>query len=159
LAISLTINNKTFEIPTPGEDPGWGGDTTDWIKEANKIIASLFGPGDILRSSFNIADIAVDQTVLGLAFDPLSIRGAIIEYTVYRESDSTPSGNSETGVIHVNYDDSAATKWTMTQDLMGDANITFEIDSTTGQIKYTTTTIGAAGYSGVMKFRARALSQ
>ena len=129
MAVQLTINNKTFTIPSPGEDPGWGGDTTDWIKEANAVISSLFGPGDILQSSFNIAEAATDEDILGLSFNPAIVRAAEIQYSVYRESDENPSGNTETGVIRLSYDNDAASgsKWQISQDYDGDANITFDI--------------------------------
>ena len=162
MAVSLTINNKTFQIPSPGEDPGWGGDTTDWIKEANAVINSLFGPGDILQSSFNIAnDVSSAQNILGLSFDPANVRAAEIQYSVYRRSDANTSGNTETGMIRLSYDNDAGAgfKWQMSQDYNGDAGITFDIDESTGQLTYVSTDIDATGYSGVMKFRAKALAQ
>lgn len=246
MAISLTINSKTFSIPTPGEDPGWGGDTTDWIKEANAVISSLFGPGDILQSSFNIANgVASAEPILGLSFNPATVRAAEIQYSIYRRSDVTTDSATETGTMRLYYDNDAgnrsiattvglvdegtdiitlpnhsfnsgelvtynsdttaigglvsgnqyyiikvdntsfqlestlgggaidltddgagthsfvstSAKWKLSQDYDGDAGVTFEIDEASGQLTYVSTDIDPTNYSGVIKFRAKALSQ
>lgn len=161
MAVSVIINNKTFNIPTPGQDPGWGGPTTDWIVEANKVISKLFGPGDILQSSFNIANnVLVAQPILALAFNTTIVRSAFVEYSIYRRSDLNPSGSVETGVMQLVYDANAPAteKWKITQDFNGDAGITFSVDDI-GQISYLSTDINSTGYTGVMKFKASALSQ
>jgi hypothetical protein len=161
LAVSVTINNKTYSIPSPGEDPGWGEATTDWIVEANKVIANLFGPGDILQTSFNLSNnVIVSQPLLALSFNATLIRSAFIEYSVYRRSDSNPFGNVESGIIQLIYDNDAPIneKWKMTREYSEDSGIDFFVNDL-GQLSYTTTDIGAAGHTGVIKFRARALSQ
>lgn len=161
MAISLTINNKTFNIPVAGEDPGWGEDTTGWIREVNKVVNSLFGPGDILETTFNVANnVSSSADIVGLAFNPSTIRAAHIEYSIYRISDSETSGNAETGEIKLIYDDNASSgnKWSFSQEYTGDAGVTFDITDT-GQLTYTSTDIGATGYTGTMKFKATALSQ
>lgn len=161
MSVAVTINNKTFNIPVPGEDPGWGEDTTGWIEEANKVIASLFGPGDILEASASIAnDQTTVQTVIGLAFDPGTVRSAVIEYSIYRTSTSTTSGKAETGKMEIVYDNnaSAGNKWLLSQETTGDSGVVLDITDA-GQLEYTSSDIGATGYTGTIKFIAKALSQ
>jgi hypothetical protein len=149
LAVSVTINNKTFNIPSPGEDPGWGEEVTDWIVEANKVIGSLFGPGDILETTANLADNqSIAATVVGLAFDSGVLRSAKVEYAINRVD------IFETGTISLIYDQDAA-DWLMSQESTSDAGVSFSVTST-GQLQYTSS---STGNTGTIKFTAEGLSQ
>ena len=161
MAVTVIINNKSFDIPSPGDDPGWGEDTTGWIVEANKVIADLFGPGDILETTFAVANgVASPLPIVGLFFDSSTIRSVIIEYSIYRISTANPSGNAESGIISMVYDNSAGAgeKWSFTVEAVNNAGVTFSV-SDNGQVNYISTDIDSTGYVGVMKFKASALSQ
>lgn len=155
---SLIVNNTVYDYPTAGDEPGWGGEATGWAEEVTGVLNNLLGPDDILETSFNIANnqsSAADVT--GLVFNTGSARSAVIEYSVYRISDSNPSGNTETGEIRVVYDNSAG--WLISVgNIVGNSGIVFSI-TTGGQIQYTSTDIGSVGYSGIIKFTAKSLSQ
>lgn len=158
---SLTVNNKVFNYPGPGEDPGWGEDATSWAEEVTTVLNSILGAGDILETTFNIANnISSPTTVVGLTFDTGTVRSANITYSIYRVTDSSPSGNIETGEIALVYDNSASSgnKWLLAQKIDGDAGVTFDITDA-GQITYTSTNIAGANYSGVLKFKATTLAQ
>ncbi|PCI45881.1 MAG: hypothetical protein COB41_00385 [Proteobacteria bacterium] len=161
MSITVVINNTSFKIPSPGEDPGWGDDTTAYLVEVSKVLNSLLGPGDLLETTFNVAnDISVAEDIVGLAFDTGTVRAVIIEYSSYRVSDANPSGNAETGVLMMIYDNSASAgnKWLLVQDSSEDSGITFSVTDV-GQFQYTSTDIDSTNYSGVLKFKARTLSQ
>jgi len=161
MAVTVVINNTEFNIPSPGEDPGWGGEVTDAIVEISEVLNSLLGPGDLLETTFNLANnVASVENVVGLAFDTATVRAAIVDYSVYRVSDSTPSGSAQTGTLIMIYDNSAGAgnKWLVAQDATGDVGVSFSVTDT-GQIQYTSTDIGSTNYSGTMKFKARTLSQ
>ena len=161
MAISITVNNKTFSIPVAGEDPGWGEDTTAWIREISRVVNSLFGTGDILESTAAIANNQSSaQDILGLAFDPGTVRSALVEYSIYRTSDSSAAGNSESGLILLSYDNDAAagSKWVLSRDYAGESNVTIDITDA-GQLTYESSDIGSSNYVGEIKFRARALTQ
>lgn len=159
--VPLVVNNTTFNYPGPGEDPGWGEDATAWAQAVTQVLNSLLGPGDVLETTFNVTNnVSAAENVVGLTFDTATVRAAIIEYSVYRTSDTATSGNAEFGMMVMVYDNSATSgnKWVLVQDSSGDAGIFFDVTDA-GQFQYTSTDIGAAGYSGVMKFKARTLSQ
>jgi hypothetical protein len=160
MPISLVVNNITYNYPSPGEDPGWGEDATGWAEAVTEVLNSILGPGDLLETTFSVANNqATLANITGLFFNPSSVRAAVIEYSIYRVSTSNLSGNAESGVLEIIYDDSAAAsnKWLIKRDHNGDAGIDIDIlDS--GQIQYKSSDIGAAGYIGTMKFRARSLS-
>ena len=158
---TLVINNVTYNYPGPGEDPGWGEDATGWAEEVTSVLSSLLGAGDILETTFNVANNVTSATnITGLSFDTATVRSAVIEYSIYRISDTTTSGKAETGVLDIVYDNSASSgnKWLLSQESNGDSGITFDITDA-GQFTYTSTDIGSTNYSGVFKFKARTTSQ
>lgn len=161
MPITITVNNKSFNIPVPGEDPGWGGDTTDWIREISSVVNSLFGAGDILESNATIENNqSVAQDITGLAFDPSTVRAAFIEYSVYRISDTNPSDNVESGNIYIVYDNAATSgsQWLLSREHSGESGIDINITDG-GQLTYTSNDLGITNYSGVISFKARTLSQ
>lgn len=161
MPIPLIVNGTTYLYPVPGEDPAWGEDATAWAKAMTEAMATLFGVGDILNSTFAISnDIQTPANINGLIFDSGVVRAATIDYAVYRISDSNLDGTAESGKIFIIFDDNAPIneKFKMTQHSNGDAGIVFSVDDT-GQFKYTSTDIGSLGYNGTIRFSAKALTK
>ncbi len=161
MAVPLTIAGNTFLFPERGEDPDWSGDTTDWATAVTGALNTLLGSGDILNVTASISNnIAVATNVNGLIFNPGTIRAANITYAIYRTSTANPSGFSETGTIYLTYDNnaSAANKWLLSQNSVGNSGVALSVlDS--GQVQYVSTDINSTGYTGVIKFSAKALTQ
>lgn len=159
---TLTVNNTPFEYPTAGEEPGWGSEATAWASEVTDVLDGVLGPDDLLETTVSISNnISTNTNIVGLVFDTGSVRSAVIEYSVYRVSDSSTSGNAETGIITIVYDNSAAVneKWSMTVgNISGNSGITLSITDA-GQFQYQSTDIGSTNYSGTMKFLAKATGQ
>lgn len=159
---TLIVNNIPFEYPVPGDEPGWGQPASDWAAEVTDVLNDLLGPNDITQTSFTILNnISISSDVAGLSFNTGQVRSAIIEYSIYRVSTGSPSGNAESGIMNIVYDNSAApgSKWLLTVGFQnGNSGVTFTITDN-GQFQYQSSDIGAAGYNGIMKFRARTLSQ
>jgi len=154
---TLTVNNTPYEYPTAGDEPGWGPEASGWAEEVTNVLNNILGSDDILETSFNIANnqsSAADIT--GLVFNSATVRSAVVEYAVHRVSDSNPSGNSETGEMHVIYDGSS---WSLSVGgVVGNSNVNFSITGA-GQVQYTSNDIGSINYVGIIKFKARAISQ
>jgi len=159
LAKTLIVNNIPFEYPTSGQEPGWGGPATDWATEVTEVLSNIVGPDDILETTFNIANNQSSaQNVTGLVFNIGSVRSAVIEYNVYRTSDTTPNGLLETGEMHIAYN-TATSSWLLgIGGVVGNSGVNFSITSL-GQVQYTSTDIGDTNYSGLMKFSAKAKQQ
>lgn len=158
---NLTVANNTYAYPDPGTEPGWGEEATSWAQAVTDVLNTLLAPGDILETSFAIANnVSSDTNINGLVFDSGSIRAANITYAVYRMSTANPSGNAESGTIQLTFDNSAApgSKWIVAVQNSGNAGITFTCTDA-GQVQYKSTDIGTPGYSGQIKFSARTLSQ
>jgi hypothetical protein len=161
MSIPLVVNGTTFNYPSPGEDSGlWGEDATGFAVEVASVLSTLLAPGDILQTTFTVANnVAVASNINGLLFDSSQVRAANITYSVYRKTDSFTSGNTESGTIYINYDNNASSgnKWKIYQQTNGNAGIVFSIlDS--GQFQYTSTDITGANYIGDMRFSAKTLS-
>ena len=159
MARSLTVDNTTYNFPEQGEDPTWGEVIVNWAEAVSDVLNNLQGPGDILETTFTIANNQSSSAdVTGLSFSNSTVRAAFVEYSVYRESDTTTNGKAESGSLFLVYDDNASSgnKWIMSQDAAGNSGVTFTV-ADTGQISYTSDDIGSTGYSGTMKFKARTL--
>lgn len=159
---TLTVNNTPYEYPTPGDEPGWGEDATGWAEEVTDVLNDVLGSDDILETTFTIDNnISTPTNVTGLLFSTATVRAAEIDYSVYRRTDSSTSGNAESGKMTLIYDNDAApgSKWSLvTYGIAGNAGVNFTITDA-GQVQYESTNITGTNYSGTMKFRAKALGQ
>ena len=154
----LIVNNTPFSYPTAGDEPGWGGAATGWAEEVTKVLNNVVGPDDILETSFNIANNqSTPANVTGLIFNAGSVRSVKVTYSIYRISDSNPSGNAETGEMHIIYDNNDGWKLGV-GGIVGNSNVIFSI-TPAGQVQYVSSDIGDLNYTGVMKFIAKALQQ
>ena len=161
MSIKLIVQGTTYEYPIPGEDPNWGEGAADWAEAVTLALNTLLGSGDILQSTFTINNnVTIPTNINGLLFDPGTVRATNISYAVYRTSATNPAGNTESGVIYLNYDDSASpgSKWSFTQEINGNAGIVFTVLDT-GQIQYTTDDIGNSSYFGKITFSAKSLAK
>jgi hypothetical protein len=156
MATSLTIDNETFQYPEAGDSPGWGSEATDWAKKVTELLNNLQASDDITQSAFSIANnVSSFTNITGLAFSTATVRAATIEYSLYR----TTSLNelAETGIIQVVYKNTAAS-WELIRNFVGDSGVDFEITNT-GQLRYKSTNVAGASYSGTLKFRGKTLTQ
>ncbi len=158
--LRLTVAGTTYEIPESGEDPNWAEGLTNWTQAVTDVLSTLVGEGDILKTTFAIANnISVATVINGLIFDSSLTRAANISYTIYRTSTANPAGNAETGILYIVYDDSASvgSKWKLSQNKDGEAGVSFAITDA-GQFTYKSTDVGATGYSGTIIFTAKSLA-
>lgn len=105
-------------------------------------------------TSVALADGATNQDVTDLIIDKDSIKSAKIWYSLRRANDGGEF--LETGWLTVKYSDSAG-QWEapgreVTDLKGGDAGVTFTIVPATGQIQYSTTTLGGPNYVAEMKY-------
>lgn len=156
MATQVTINGTTYSIPSQGDSPPWGDDLHDLLAALVDVANTTVGPGDILTTSFNVANNQSSATnVTGLSFDTSTVRSAIIQYSLYRTSSTTEM--SEVGHMYVTYKTTAGT-WELAQSYAGSSGVTFSITNG-GQVQYTSTNFSGVSYSGKMKFSAKAYLQ
>jgi hypothetical protein len=97
----------------------------------------------------------INNQVSALAIPGMLFYGstsAFVEYVINRSSSTTDL--AQTGTITITKKPVAGT-WTLTDTYSGDnAGVTFSIDSS-GQIYYTSTSVGGTGYAGTLSFNTR----
>jgi len=148
----LVVNGITYKYPISGDDPGWGEEASDWAEAVTDLLSTFINAGDIIESSISLVN---NQTtfidVIGLSFDPATVRAASIFYSVYITTDSNEV--IEAGEMTAAYKDVAG-EWVYSQDFIGDAGIEFQITNG-GQVQYKTSDITGTNYNSLMKFRAK----
>lgn len=157
--LRLTVAGTTYEYPEPGQDPNWSQGPTDWAAAVTNVLNNILGPGDILETTFSIANnVSVAQNVNGFLFDSGTVRGAELTATVYRTSTTNPAGHAEIAQMSLIFDDSAASgsQWSLMQSGNGNAGVVFAVTDA-GQLTYLSTDINNTGYSGTIHFKASTL--
>jgi hypothetical protein len=133
MSTTVIIGNKTFEIPDPGEKPGWGEDTTDYLIAIAEALSTVQGPNDILQSSATLANnVSSPIAVSGFSFSTADVLAINCEFFVTRVFDSGSSVITESGNIIGSFDGSI---FSISVDSEGDSGVTFDITNT-GQITY-----------------------
>lgn len=156
MSIQVTIQGTTYTLNQQSDNAPWGEQLSDLLQTIVDVANNSVGPNDILTTSFSIANNVSSATnVNGLNFDPSQVRSAIINYSLYRHTNSNEL--SECGQILITYKTTAGT-WELAQTYAGSSGVTFTITNT-GQIKYTSTNVSGSSYTGKMKFNARAFTQ
>jgi hypothetical protein len=160
MSISLTIGGTVIDVPNTSENPNWGNAMVAFFRAVESALASALGPYDVPPQvmsidgdSYNPASSPVN--INGLSFSTSTVRAAFIEYSVYRDATAV-TGIAEAGKIIVVYNTDVGA-WSISEDHIGDASITFSIDSA-GQVQFTTTALGTTPHTGKISFKATALT-
>jgi hypothetical protein len=105
--------------------------------------------------SFTLANNQSSATdVTGLLFDGIATRSFILDYSIYRQTDTALSAVAQVGQLRGVYN-TQTSAWFMSDDFSGqNSGITFSILNS-GQIRYTSTDIAGANYNGILKYTIR----
>lgn len=158
MSVPLVVNGNTYLYPTNNQNSPWGEEATDWSVAVTGVLNSIQGPGDIILTTALITNNQISPAnINGLTFSPASIRGAIVEYTVYRvTSGSGASEVSEIGHMYISYKNVANT-WDVSVVGGNSSNVVFSINA--GQVQYTSDNMTGTGYTGLIKFKATSFAQ
>ena len=151
----LIVNNNPFNYPDPGTEPGWGADATGWAEEVTTVLGNLSGADDILETTFNLANnVSSPQDIVGLLFNPATVRSAVIEYSIYRSTSSNEL--AEKGTLNIVYKNGGTVgeKWTIGRVFFGDDGEIIISATDAGQFQYTSSNLAGTSYSGTMRFEA-----
>lgn len=155
----LVVNGQNYLFPEESDSPPWGSLVTDWATAVTGVLDEVVGTGDIVETAAAINNNVTSATnVTSLSFNSSSVRGAIVDYSVYRVT-TAPSAQElvEVGNMYLSFK-STANSWDIVVVGGQGAGTTFSI-TTAGQVQYVSTNMTGLNYSGVIKFRARALTQ
>lgn len=106
-------------------------------------------------TSFTIANNQSSATnVTSLLFDGVATRSFILDYSIYRQTDTASSALAQVGQLRGVYNTQSST-WFMSDDFSGqNAAVTFSIQPS-GQVQYISSNIAGANYVGSMKYTIR----
>lgn len=156
---TITIQGTVIEFPEPGESPDWGQSVEDFAVAVEDALNGVAGAFDVAPQVMNID--AYNPTVSNidipnLSFSTSTVRSAIINIAVSRQTNSTKS--TEFSVLNIVYNagNSIGQKWEMTREATGDGSISFNITDS-GQIQFTTEAISGASHTGIISYSAKAL--
>lgn len=104
-------------------------------------------------ADFVIANNQAAQNITSLIFDKTKFKSAVIEYDMYRKTDA-PTEVSCYGKVVAMFKP-VANAWAILppEEIGDDCGVTFTIDAATGQVKYTSSDIVGANYSGLMRIK------
>lgn len=124
----------------------------------NSVLGGWYPIGEFSEptdTTFTIANNTVSLTnVTGLSFSGIDFRGVIIDYTVYRKTDTALSGVAQIGELKAVFNTQSST-WLMSDTYSGqNSGVTFSMTAL-GQIQYTSTNITGATYAGTMTYSIR----
>lgn len=152
----ITLNGTEYDLSQQGDSPPWGDDQEALLQALVDIANNTQGTGDILTTTATLSNnVASPTNVTSLSFDTSLIRGAIINYSISRSTNTTEE--TETGIIMLAYK-SSTSLWTIAQTCTGRSGITLSITSA-GQIQYISTNLGGTSYTGKIKFNAKSFTQ
>lgn len=156
---SITIQGTVIDFPAPGESPEWGQAVEDFAVAVQTALNGVAGAYDVSPQVMNIdaynpTSSATDITNLG--FSTTSVRGAIINIAVSRQTNSTKA--TEISVLHIVYnaDGGTGSKWSITRETTGDASIDFTVTDG-GQVQFTTTAVSGSSHTGILSYSAKSL--
>lgn len=126
-----------------------------WFNLLRTAGISLEGASGIGETSFTIANGATDQNVTGLVFDSADVGCAIIRCAIYRKTNTDNRLCTRTMLAHYN---AVLAEWELVDEAVKggtlDDGVSFSINTSTGQVTYTSDTLSGINYAGKMIFRA-----
>jgi len=157
MSVRIQIQGQIINIPSSGESPNWAPAMIEAFQAIEQAINSFVGTYDIAPQIQNI-DAYNEQTnvdITNLVFPVSEVRSATIYYTVYRTNTTPIIEASEAGTIEIDYKDTRAvgSKWQVVRTSQGDSSIEFNVTDT-GQVQFSTTSIGTGTHTGIISFRA-----
>lgn len=156
----INIRGTIIDFPDSAESPNWAPAVIQFAEEVAAALDLIIGPFDVAPQVLNIDayNPGVNVNLPNLAFSTTQVRGAIVNYSVFRQTDSNKAAESGLFIIVYNPDGPVNNKWAIAQQKVNDASISFSITDN-GQFQFTTTSIAGLNHTGRVTYYAKALEQ
>lgn len=156
---TITIAGTPFPLPESGTDPDWSSGVSNILRALAQTLSVSLGTYDVSPQVYSmVANVNTDVALPNLSFSTSAVRGASIRYAIYRNSTATTV--VEYGDLKLVYNPAGSNgnKWEVARTFVGNASITFTVDDT-GQVAFSSTTIGGTGHVGQISYAAQSLTQ
>lgn len=154
----IVITGTPIAFPNTSQSPDWSPAVIQFAELTADALSSVVGTFDVVPQRFIIDTVpnSTPTAITNLAFSTANVRGAFIQYSVYRNTTSVTV--SETGNLMIVYNptNSIGEKWEMTRDYVGESDVTFTIDDT-GQVNITLTALSGTTHNGFISYNGHAL--
>lgn len=160
MSLPITIQGTPIPFPSSADSPNWAPALIQFAQAVAAALNASLGPYDIAPQSYDITAFngVTNQSISGLAFSTSAVRGAVITYAIYRNTNTTTV--TETGLLEITYNPSNAggKKWEIIREYVGDGKTTFSITDL-GQVQFSNTAIGGTVHIGKISVSAKAIQQ
>jgi hypothetical protein len=159
VAIKITIQNKIIDFPSSSASPNWAPAIIEFAKAVETALSAVVGGYDVAPQVFNIdtQDTMVSADNLpNCSFPPTAVKSFTLFYAVSRSSSTATKAVA--GFITAVYNSSnpSDNKWEVSQEKVGEGNVTFSVTDL-GKVQYITESIGGADHTGDITYRATAI--
>ena len=156
----ITIGGNVISFPSSGEPADWSQPIIDFATDVQNALSGVVGPSDISPQSYDISTFngVSNQNIPALTFSTSTVRSAVIEYSVYRTTNTSNAAESGTLTIFYNTNAGTGQKWNIVRTYQGDGLTTFAI-SDAGQISFSNTSLSGSSHAGKIAFSAKCLLQ
>jgi hypothetical protein len=158
MAVNIVIAGTTIAFPSTSASPNWAPAVVMFAQVVAEALSSVVGSFDVVPQQFILDSVpnGADTAITNLSFSTTEVRSALINYAIYRNTDSVTV--SESGILQIVYneDESVGQKWQMLRESDSDAQVEFVIDDT-GQVFINTEVLAGSDYNGFISYSAKAL--
>jgi hypothetical protein len=162
LSTPLNINGTIINFPTSAQSPDWSEAIVQFALAVTQALSSVNGPFDVPPTIYTmISNVNTNVPLPSLAFPTSNVRGAVITYTIYRNTTGIgATSGAETGTLELIYNPNGPTgnKWEISDEHTGNANVTFSVTDQ-GQVTFSSTFISGANATGFIGYTAKSLQQ
>jgi len=157
---TIIIQGTPIEFPDSDQSPNWAPAVIQFAQAVESALSIAVGTFDVSPQVMNIDayNPGTNVNINNLSFSTTQVRGAFIQYTVYRNTSTTTVVEGGTIEIAYNPDGPVNNKWEISRVRTGDASITFSITDV-GQMQFSTSTLGGIDHVGRLSYEAKALEQ
>lgn len=162
MSIPLNIQGTIINFPTSAQSPDWSEPIVQFAQAVAQALSTATGPYDVSPQIYTmISNVNTNVPLPSLAFPTSAVRGAIIQYTVYRNTTGVgATSGAQIGELQIIYNPNGPTgnKWEISNEHTGIANVSFSVTDQ-GQVTFSSTFIAGANYTGFIGYTAKALQQ
>lgn len=157
MSVQIIIQGTPIAFPTSADSPDWAPAITQFAEAVALALEEVVGTFDVPPQVLNIdaQNPGTNVNLTNLVFPTTDVRGAFIQYTIYRQTSLAAA--AEVGTLQVIYNTMSGT-WELSREYTGDGQATFNITGT-GQIQISTILMAGINHTGRVTYLAKALSE